>query len=360
MRKTAILSAVIILFSVTACEQKPPELPVSKPETFSIQFEVPSDSDSEKTTETALITLAETAPVTTTASAAPLSEPEIKTTADYIDIMEKEMDDRTEQLFLALVGGDKETLGFLGTGRSENGKVYDFIDDITFGDYEIKPLKAYYQDRGGIEKKDYSITLEVIKSSDERFPEGVHTYKITALPAVEGAFFTQLIRDGEPEKQAIINSFNGGGLISVNAYTCYDLTLEMLPFYGRESTDKFELPKENTAEFYSGLSRFFSHIKVAENGENAQNYNAAAKSYFGIDTAFDENNVSPLWYGANSLEAVLVSENENSVVIDYYADSLLLVKAYSVKYNFDTADGFRFTSIENLYDSGLEAARHTT
>jgi hypothetical protein len=357
MRKMIIIAvSAVLAVSLAACQDKQQALPVSKPETFSIQFEVPSAPAPENPT----ITPGETAAMTTAETTAAATDPIIETQVNYTEIAEKQMDDRTQQLFEAFKTGDKETLAFLGTGKRENTAVYDFVDNITFGDYEIKPLKAYYSEHGGVEKKDYEITFDVQKSEDELFPQGTHIYNITALEAIEGAFFTQLIRDSEPPKQAIINSYNGGGLISVNAYTCYDLTLEMLPFYGRESADSFTVPEENEAEFYSGLSRFFSHISVAEKGENPENYNTAAKSYFGIDTAFDESNVGALWYGANSLEAALVSETENSVVIDYYADSLFLVKAFSVKYNFDTEKGFRFISIENLYDSGLEADRHTT
>jgi hypothetical protein len=360
MRKTIIIAVsaglAVLTVSLAACQDKfkEPAMTVSKPETFSIQFEVPIVSETE--TDVMPPQTSATSAITATSAADPI----IETQVNYTEIAEKEMDERTEMLFTAFSAGDKKTLSFLGTGSYENTAVYDFVDNITFGEYEIKPLKAYYSESGGIDKKDYEITLEVKKSEDERFPEGTHTYNITALEAIEGAFFTQLIKSGDSPKQAIINSYNGGGYMSVNAYTCYDLTLEMLPFYGRESAESFTVPTENKAEFYSGLSRFFSHISVAENGENPENYNAAAKSYFGIDTEFTVENVAPLWYGANSLEAVLVSENDNSVVIDYYADSLFLVKAFTVKYNFDTTDGFSFTSLENLYDSGFSPDRHTT
>jgi hypothetical protein len=89
-------------------------------------------------------------------------------------------------------------------------------------------------------------------------------------------------------------------------------------------------------------------------------FNAAAKQILGIDTDFNEDNIEPLWLGAHVRDAVLVSETDNSVVIDYYADSLLLVKAFTAEYHFDTANGFRFTSIKNLYDSGLGVSGFTT
>jgi hypothetical protein len=67
-----------------------------------------------------------------------------------------------------------------------------------------------------------------------------------------------------------------------------------------------------------------------------------------------------LWLGAYEKEAVAY-EDENEVIIDFYADALLLAKACTVKFTLDDTDGYiRLDGTEVTYDSGLKIASYTT
>jgi hypothetical protein len=269
----------------------------------------------------------------------------------------EDYDTRTDLFFTALTANDTETLEYIGCTRSDG--VYDFLADIKFGGYAIN--SGVTTDNPGMSHppKTYNVSLTVLESENPRFPVGENTYEITALDAGFGPYFSPLHLVGDENKIKITDMINAETL-SDEASICYYFTLEMLPLYGRESVDGFSMPEDDIDLFYSGLARFFGHIPAFAQPESYENYNAAAKQMLGIDTEFNHTDIEPLWLGANMLDAVLVSETDKSVVIDYYADSLLLVKAFTVEYNLDTTNGFRFNSIKNLYDSGFEPSRYST
>jgi hypothetical protein len=267
-------------------------------------------------------------------------------------------DSRTKILFTAIKTNDIKSLNLLGGTRSDG--VYDFIKNIKFGNFTINSSKTADVEGMTFPPKTYNVTLSVLESNDSRFPVGNNTYEITALDAGFGPYFNPLHLVSDKTNKVKITDMIETKTLSDNANVCYNLTLEMMPFYGRNSLDIFNIPDNDKDSFYNGLARFFSHIPSIVPSASVETYDKTAKQLFGIDTAFNEQNINPLWYGANMLDAVLVSETDKSVVIDYYADSLLLVKAFTVEYNFDTTNEFRFISIKNLYDSGFEPSRYST
>jgi hypothetical protein len=276
----------------------------------------------------------------------------------YNPALLEDYDTRTKMLFTAIKTNDIETLNHLGSTRSDG--VYDFLRDIKFGNFTINSVQTAEIEGTSHPPKTYNVTLSVLESNDLRFPVGENTYEITALDAGYGPYFGALNRVGDNTNKVKITDMIETKTLSDNAHICYNLTTEMMPFYGRNSLDSFNIPQNDIDSFYSGLSRFFSRVPPIVSSESADDFNKAAKQLFDIDTEFNEQNINPRWYGANMLDAVLVSETDSSVVIDYYADSLLLVKAFTVEVNFDTTNGFRFTSIKNLFDSGFEPSRYTT
>jgi hypothetical protein len=271
-------------------------------------------------------------------------------------------DNRIRILFTAMKTNDIKTLNLLGSTRSDS--VYDFFNDIKFGNFTINSSKTADVEGMTFPPKTYNVTLSVLESNDSRFPVGDNTFEITALDAGYGPLFSPLHRIGD-EPKITIHDMLIDKSISSNVYMCYDLSLEMTEFYGRDTVVTFALPNDNLDNFYGNLVRFLNHVPlymtdIKLNEGNIDDYNRAAKMFFGIKTDFNENNIKPLWLGANMMDAVLVSETESSVVIDYYSDCLLLVKAFTMKYNFDTSEGFRFTSVEKLYDSDFAPSRYTT
>jgi hypothetical protein len=346
LKKTA---AVLIAICLAGCTVKTPE---PSEAVFAENTVHTTEAQTTEKTETQPTEITETQ--TTEISETKTEKPVL----GYYKPIEDEMDKNVTELFEAFVNHDKEQLKRLSCAKSDG--VFDFVDDITFGDYEITP-GGIYVGYGNLQKKEYSIKLEVKESSDPRFPIGENTYKINTLDAGIGPYFSPLTLADEPEILKMDDLIITEDDLRKNANICYFFTLEMQPFYGRESADSFEISADETVWFYGCMRRFFSHVvKPAGVEFTPDEMNAAAKSILGIDAAFDENNIDPLWYGANITDAVLVSEDENSVVIDWYADSLLLEKAFTMKYNFDTENGFRLLSIENLYDSGFEQTRYTT
>jgi hypothetical protein len=354
------IAAVITVLCLVGCGAKFPEAAepaladntesaaeITELSTFEIQTAATVTKPPETTTET---------PSETTSAVTTAADTETRGSVSYL--FEDDYDKRTEELFTALINKDKEQLKFFAGARSEG--VFDFLDNVSFGGFMITPGTVYATD-GSILKKEYSVLIEVLESSDPRFPEGENTYKVAALEAGIGPFFSPLTLTGEPEKLKVNDLIINEEDLRKNASICYFFTLEMQPFYGRESADSFEISADEREWFYSCMSRFFGHVvKPAGVEFTPDEFNSAAKSILDIDAAFDETNIDALWYGANITDAVLVSETDNSVVIDWYADSLLLEKAFTTKYNFDTTDGFRLLSVENLYDSGFMLTSYTT
>ncbi len=268
---------------------------------------------------------------------------------DFRTVRENEYDERINQLFKAFNDYDKEVLMNLTGAKTVS--VFDFIDNIKFTGYETIKTEIIEGSNETDFSKRYTVNVFVEESSDPRFPEGKNVFEITALNAVEGSLFSPLSKYGEEDKVKFTDMLNGND-ISDNARMCYFLTVELEPFFGRSSCDYFTVPDNEQIEFYGSMSRFLGKF-ISESTVN--NYNNAAKNIFGIDFEFNEENINPLWLGSFYKEAVLVSEADNEAVIDFYADSLLLVKAFTVKYKFYT-DGIKLVSIENIYDTDYQAA----
>ena len=139
--------------------------------------------------------------------------------------------------------------------------------------------------------------------------------------------------------------------VSDKVWFCYQCMVELEPYI------RYTEPIAKDEDFYSSYARFLG--KFAES--SADNFNDAAQKYFGIDAGFDDDNIQPLWYGAYEKEASAAYEDENEVIIDFYADSLLLTKACTVKFTLDDTDGYiRLDGTEVTYDSGLKIASYTT
>ena len=187
------------------------------------------------------------------------------------------------------------------------------------------------------------------ESDDGRFEKGENLWTVTALdPLGEYSLFGALSMNGEERES--IRLLERKGNISDKVRFCYECMVELEP-YIRHSE-----PIAKDDAFYSSLARFLGKFTEC----SADNFNDAAQKYFGIDAGFDDDNIQPLWLGAYEKEAVAY-EDENEVIIDFYADALLLTKACTVKFTLDDTDGYiRLDGTEVTYDSGLKIASYTT
>ena len=293
--------------------------------------------------EQAVSSSAESALTESTSAADTVSE----TSSDYDNAIEREYDGRITQLMDAFAGKDKETLRMLCSADSTSA--FDFIDGVDILGYSIISSEIIAGSNPSDFSKTYHISVNVTESDDGRFEKGENLWTVTALdPLGEYSLFGALSMNGEERES--IRLLERKGNISDKVRFCYECMVELEP-YIRHSE-----PIAKDDAFYSSLARFLGKFTEC----SADNFNDAAQKYFGIDAGFDDDNIQPLWLGAYEKEAVAY-EDENEVIIDFYADALLLTKACTVKFTLDDTDGYiRLDGTEVTYDSGLKIASYTT
>ena len=270
-----------------------------------------------------------------------------ETSSDYDNAIEQEYDGRITQLMDAFAQKDKETLRMLCSADSTSA--FDFIDGVDISGYSIISSELNKGSNPSDFSKTYHISVNVTKSDDERFEKGENLWTVTALdPLGEYSLFGALSMNGEERESIRLLERNGN--VSDKVRFCYECMVELEPYI------RYSEPIAKDDAFYSSLARFLG--KFTE--YSADNFNHAAQKYFGIDAGFDDDNIQPLWIGAYEKEAVAY-EDENEVIIDFYADALLLTKACTVKFTLDDTDGYiRLDGTEVTYDSGLKIASYTT
>lgn len=287
---------------------------------------------------------AESALTESTSAADTVSE----TSSGYDNAIEQEYDGRITQLMDAFAGKDKETLRMLCSADSTSA--FDFIDGVDISGYSIISSEINAGSNPSDFSKTYHISVNVTESSDDRFKAGENVWTVTALdPLGEYSFFGALSIGDESRESIRLLERSGG--VSDKVWFCYQCMVELEPYI------RYTEPIAKDEDFYSSYARFLG--KFTES--SADNFNDAAQKYFGIDAGFDDDNIQPLWYGAYEKEASAAYEDENEVIIDFYADSLLLTKACTVKFILDDTDGYiRLDGTEVTYDSGLKIASYTT
>lgn len=270
-----------------------------------------------------------------------------ETSSDYDNAVEQEYDERIAQLMDAFAEKDKETLRMLCS--ADSASAFDFIDGVDILGYSIISSEIIAGSNSSDFSKAYHISVNVTESDDGRFEKGENLWTVTALdPLGEYSLFGALSMNGEERKS--IRLLERKGNISDKVRFCYECMVELEPYI------RYSEPIAKDDAFYSSLARFLGKFTEC----SADNFNDAAQKYFGIDAGFDDDNIQPLWLGAYEKEAVAY-EDENEVIIDFYADALLLTKACTVKFTVDDTDGYiRLDGTEVTYDSGLKIASYTT
>lgn len=271
-----------------------------------------------------------------------------ETSSDYDNAIEQEYDERIAQLMKAFTEKDKEALRMLCSADST--AAFDFIDGVDISGYSIISSELNKGSNPSDFSKTYHISVNVTESDDGRFEKGENLWTVTALdPLGEYSLFGALSMNGEERESIRLLERNGN--VSDKVWFCYQCMVELEPYI------RYTEPIAKDEDFYSSYARFLG--KFTES--SADNFNDAAQKYFGIDAGFDDDNIQPLWYGAYEKEASAAYEDENEVIIDFYADSLLLTKACTVKFTLDDTDGYiRLDGTEVTYDSGLKIASYTT
>lgn len=268
-------------------------------------------------------------------------------------------DEKYDSILIELMNAfkekDKTKLCFLGCAQSE--EVFDFIDNIVISDYSIISSEIIEGSNLSDFEKKYIINVTVDYSSDERFFVGKNTWEITALNTLSDySFFGTLYINNMYDKKNIRKLMRENN-ISEEVRFCYRLMVELEPYIRYTDGSNLQIPDDNKEEFYSSLSRFLGSFASEQSTDK---YNIVSYKMFGIEPNFSDENIEPLWLGAYEKDAVIVSEKDNEIIIDFYADSLLLTKAYTIKFNLDTTDGIRLISYEIIYESELISSFYTT
>lgn len=270
-----------------------------------------------------------------------------ETSSDYDNAIEQEYDGRITQLMDAFARKDKETLRMLCS--ADSASAFDFIDGVDISGYSIISSEIIAGSNPSDFSKTYHISVNVTESDDGRFEKGENLWTVTALdPLGEYSLFGALSMNGEERESIRLLERNGN--VSDKVRFCYECMVELEPYI------RYSEPIAKDDAFYSSLARFLGKFTEC----STDDFNDAAQKYFGIDAGFDDGNIQPLWLGAYEKEAVAY-EDENEVIIDFYADALLLTKACTVKFTLDDTDGYiRLDGTEVTYDSGLKIASYTT
>ena len=297
-----------------------------------------SGTDEQVVSSSAESALTESTSVTDTVS---------ETSSDYDNAIEQEYDERIAQLMKAFTEKDKEALRMLCS--ADSASAFDFIDGVDISGYSIISSELNKGSNPSDFSKTYHISVNVTESDDGRFEKGENLWTVTALnPLGEYSLFGALSMNGEERESIRLLERNGN--VSDKVRFCYECMVELEPYI------RYSEPIAKDDAFYNSLARFLGKFTEC----STDDFNDAAQKYFGIDAGFDDDNIQPLWLGAYEKEAVAY-EDENEVIIDFYADALLLTKACTVKFTLDDTDGYiRLTGTEVTYDSGLKIASYTT
>ncbi|MDR0946854.1 MAG: hypothetical protein LBM87_03785 [Ruminococcus sp.] len=359
------LSLLTVILCLTSCGEIKDPLPDPA---------VNEITDITTTTTTAPTETTTAAETTTAETEAPVvSDEEISATEIHaLDIHENESDKHLEDFLNALCAKDKITLCQLGGAAYEEYEAFDFIDGVNVVGYTIDSSEIMDLDQNGNYQMKYVFTLDISESDHEFFPVGETSYTVTT--DYDKFIFGPLTQTGVEDTRVQFFDYLLNNELGDPVMSAYFFTAEMIPIYGRDSADSFKVPtnSDQKAAFYSAFARFISHmphemrdISNAEfpDEQRPRTLTEAAKNILGLDMNYTADNDEPLWLGANMPVATVVSHTESDetteVVLDFYADSLLLTKAFTVKYTLEFPP-FKIISIENLYDSGLAVSRYTT
>lgn len=270
---------------------------------------------------------------------------------------------------------NKDVIKLSSKSGVKSPEAYDFFKDIDIESYEAKNILSE------ADMRVFEVTLSITKSSHELFPVGESKW---------------ILKTGSAEDSAMRLFVPEGS--NVNPIDYYSEHSKVVKFCERFSTEfgcfgtytDFKKVFTDTESLKaidylaSSLCRFLPEVEEYEDDTDDFGYGIPRKwleekaekvlCITGVDLResklyiAENDTIEPGFLGANWDYCALVSEEYDeksrlhTVVIDYYADCVFLVKAKTVKYTVRENEdkSLRLLSTENLYDSGYEVAGGTT
>lgn len=271
---------------------------------------------------------------------------------------------------------DHDVLVQYGGARSLSA--YSFLDGVCLTDWEIIDFSDY-ENSGNFQDNDkiytFKIKMNISESSSELFPVGESVWFLD-VSDTDKSYFSYFAPEGAEKKTILADSVDSLEVSSA-VKMCYAYTSafdwicgdDMVP--DREAVDN-KIEKERLV---CNLLEFCNYFDSSgDPSDNDMSYSAewlkdSAEKLLGI-TELDftgitlynagddtlKNNILKYSWGYATLESEQYDEDNgvHTVVIDWYADTIFLSKAFTVKYTLsDNSDGtMRLLSSEKIYDSG--------
>lgn len=314
---------------------------------------------------------ATTAASTTPAATTPFVTTAASTEDPAVYDEDKELDKVADEFLSCIKNNDADGLCDLAGVQSKDA--FAFFREITVDSYEILETGKRDIDYG----KRYKVQFNTSKSSTELFPRGKSTWVLEVAFDESGpiAVFrledTQLNRVTWCEQNDVVKF-------------CYRFSTELGCYKTLTDFNKLVPAVENAEAFgwfCDGLLRFLpsskcGYTKIEELADRETLENMIEKVLGITNVNFkqsphynkEQDAIQLHFYGGHWKFCSLSSEKfdaqskRHTVVLDFYADTALLVKAKTVKYLVQKNEDKSFTlvSTESLYDTGYEVAGGST
>ncbi|MGN0586303.1 MAG: hypothetical protein ACI4JF_03380 [Oscillospiraceae bacterium] len=262
-------------------------------------------------------------------------------------------------------------------GGAGSFSAYDFLNGVYLSDWKIVDRTADNTLNGDDGSCLFKVELDVSKSDSELFPEGKSLWELEYTES-DGEYFSFFRPDGADESKYLSYATSASEM-SDAVKMCYYFTSAFgwLCDDGDISIDGDE--KQIEKELFANNLIIYSCLNGAAEPENDNEFSAerltwCAENLLGLDRidftkigAYNaEKNTVKLSARSYSCGYGVISEDKvengvHTVVIDWYADTIYLAKALTVRYTLEeNGDGLlRLVSSENIYDNGERLAYYT-
>ena len=269
------------------------------------------------------------------------------------------LDSTAEKFINALIKKDKTTLKELALVYDD--KALDYIDNVTFSSINAISIKE------NSNEFEYTVELNVSESKTDLFPTGKSTWKLISVNDENVGFNFIKYFNNVNDKKVLFNDTNKSYIL---------FCVECTKHFGKEETyNSFSeyLSKNVSDSNYMNIYEVFYLTQEHSYDITPEDLKEFSKAKFGIENAdftkwssYDKKSNSFTWGRGNYTPFATVSSDKlgsdgiRTVVTDYYADSLLLVKAYSIEYKLEWKSDKDYKLISaKLNDNGIAASQYS-
>jgi len=279
----------------------------------------------------------------------------------------KEYDKIAIDFLTKLKNSDSKALSDITDTRCDG--VFDFLSDVKIDDFSFELNEELFgkDDNGNESSKGYSynVILKILKSKSNIFPVGENEWILIIEPSASSciAYFNPKDSNLKILTNSMQHNYIALCYLFSNKFNCFSSLTEfneIVPSVDNEV--KYNSFIYQSIEFYIANTGSYdlSVEKLSAYFNNSLGINSIDfKKYKYYDPQTET--FSPPYHGSRWNFYTLVSDeynatnNQRTVVLDYYADSAMLVKAKTMKYVIEGSsdEDFKLLSTELIYDSGF-------